>query len=80
MTDRCQGDWLCAKVAVFRSVGPPLITASHMLVRSVTRVFHTCGKNCGNSPTNNTVAQFPGEFHAIPAQLQKRRFNEHHPD
>jgi hypothetical protein len=24
MTDLCQANWLCAKVAVFRSIGPPL--------------------------------------------------------
>jgi len=47
-----------------------------MLVRAVTRVFHTCGKNCGNSLRNNTVAQFPGGFDAIPALDRKRRFTE----
>ena len=52
------------------------ILRKHMLVRSVTRVFHTCGKNCGNSLRNNTIAQFPGGFTAIPAQLRKRRFAE----
>jgi hypothetical protein len=33
-----------------------------MYVRSVTRVFHTCGKNCGNSPRNGVLAaQFAPE-------------------
>jgi hypothetical protein len=47
-----------------------------MLVRAVTRVFHTCGKNCGNSLRNNTVAHFSGGFRVIPARVQKRSFTE----
>jgi len=60
----------------FAQVKPPQITASHMLVRAVTRVFHTCGKNCGNSPRNDTVAQFPGGIPVIPAHALKRIFIE----
>jgi len=67
---------LCYSRRLSVRVKPPLITTSHMLVRAVTRVFHTCGKNCGNSPGNDTVAQFPGGFHAIPAGLVKRTFIE----
>ena len=62
--------------ASFAQVKPPQITASDMLVRALTRVFHTCGKNCGNSPVNDTVAQFPGGFPVIRAIAIKRRFTE----
>jgi hypothetical protein len=50
------------KSASFAQVKPPQITASHMLVRAVTRVFHTCGKNCGKSMEIEEDALFRPEF------------------
>jgi len=53
---------VCAKVGVFRAGYRSEILPKLMYVRSVTRVFHTCGKNCGKSPRNaESMAQFGSE-------------------
>ena len=62
MRDAYGSDAFVLKSASFAQAYRSEILSKLMYVRSVTRVFHTCGKNCGNSPGNaQSAVQFGSE-------------------
>jgi hypothetical protein len=50
---QCQSFEVCVTVGVLHSAVPG--PGHPMSVRSLPRVFHTCGKNCGNSRTSKVL-------------------------